>query len=376
MDSVLIDGRTVGGDAPAYVVAEAGANHDGELAKAKRLIDAAAEAGVDAVKFQNYTAERLVTRDAKKYWGDREGTQYETFAQLDVLDREDYLEMAAYANDRDVTYLSTPFDESAVDLLADIGVPAYKVASGDLTHHPLVEYVAQQGKPVILSTGMATIEEVREAVEVIEATGNEQIVLLHCITKYPTPVEHANLRMMETLMTEFDYPVGLSDHTEGTTVPTAAAAMGAALVEKHFTFDTSLETSPDHRLSADTDEMGAIVDQTREVHRAMGSPEKGPVEIERYGVERARRSLVTDRAFEAGDPIRADDLAVKRPGWGIEPKHLWDADEEEWRAAVALAPDTTLTWDDVSVEDGAGDPSGDTTADATDDGEGEADDSA
>lgn len=344
---ITIDGRAIGPDEPAYIIAEAGANHDGDLAKAKRLIDAAVDADADAIKFQNYTAGKLVTKSAKKYWGDRSTTQYETFAELDVLERDDYREMARYAADRGITYLSTPFDADAVDLLADLGVPAYKVASGDLTHHPLLRTVAEQGKPVILSTGMATVEEVREAVGVIEATGNDEVILLHCITKYPTPVEHANLRMMETLMDEFDYPVGLSDHTEGTTVPVAAAAMGAALVEKHFTHDRSLEKSPDHRLSANTEEMADIVTRTRAVHRAMGSRRKGPIELEEEGLEKARRSLVTDRAFAAGDRIRSDDLAVKRPGWGIEPKHLWTVDDERWHAANDLEPDTTLTWDDI-----------------------------
>jgi N-acetylneuraminate synthase/N,N'-diacetyllegionaminate synthase len=348
--SVAVGDRRVGGDRPAYVVAEAGANHDGERAKAKRLVDAAVEAGADAIKFQNYTAEELVTRSARKYWGDRSTTQHETFAALDVLDREDYLEMARYAAERGITYLSTPFDEGAVDLLAEIDVPAYKVASGDLTHHPLLRYVAEQGKPVILSTGMATLPEIREAVDVVESTGNDDLVLLHCITKYPTPVEHANLRMMETLMAEFDYPVGLSDHTEGTTVPTAAAAMGAALIEKHFTFDTSLEKSPDHRLSADTAEMAEIVERTRDVHRAMGRREKGPVEIEAEGLEKARRSLVTARPVAAGERISVDDLTVKRPGWGIEPKRLWDVDEEEWRATADLEADAVVTWDDVRRE--------------------------
>jgi sialic acid synthase SpsE len=361
--TVSIGDRPVGADEPAYVVAEAGANHDGELRKAKRLIEAAAEADVDAIKFQNYTAGKLVTKEAAKYWGDREGTQYETFSELDVLTREEYIEMAAYAADHDLTYLSTPFDEDAVDLLVDLDVPAFKIASGDLTHHPLLSYVAEQGRPVVLATGMATVPEVREAVEVIEAAGNDDIVLLHCITKYPTPIEHANLRMMETLMSEFDYPVGLSDHTEGTTVPVAAAAMGAALIEKHFTYDPSLEKSPDHRLSADTAEMAEIVERTRDVDRAMGQAEKGPIEIERYGVERARRSLVTDRAFEAGERIRSADLTVKRPGWGIEPKQLPRADVDGWRAAEAIESDTTLTWELVDGADrGAESSSGEENA--------------
>lgn len=347
MHPVEIGDRPVGPEEPTYVVAEAGANHDGELSKGKRLIDAAVDAGADAIKFQNYTADKLVTRGAEKYWGDSDTTQYETFSKLDGLDPEDYVEMARYARERDITYLSTPFDRDAVDLLADIGVPAYKVASGDLTHHPLLQYVAEQGRPVILSTGMATVSEIREAVDVVEATGNEAVVLLHCTTDYPTPVEHVNLRMMETLAGEFDYPVGLSDHTLGTTVPTAAAALGAAVLEKHFTFDRSLEKSPDHRLSATTEEMTEIVERTREVHAALGRAEKGPVAVEREGLTKARRSLVTGRAFEAGEGIGAEDLAVKRPGRGIEPKHLWDADDEGWRAARDLDADQVLTWEDI-----------------------------
>lgn len=348
---ITIGDACLGTGEPAYVIAEAGANHDGELRKAKRLIDAAVEADANAIKFQNYTAEKLVTRDAKKYWGDRETTQYETFAELDVLEREDYFEMARYADERDITYLSTPFDEGAVDLLADIGVPAYKIASGDLTYHPLVEYIAEQGKPILLSTGMATLPEIREAVDVIESTGTDDIVLLHCITKYPTPVEHANLRMMETLMEAFDYPVGLSDHTIGTTVPTAAAAMGAAAIEKHLTFDRSLEKSPDHRLSANTEEMADIVERTRDVHAALGASAKGPIEIEKEGLKKARRSLVTGRAFEAGEPIESTDIEVKRPGWGIQPKHLEDLETETWYATSDLEADTVLTWEDVRVED-------------------------
>jgi sialic acid synthase SpsE len=345
---IAIGDRLVGPGKPMYIIAEAGANHDGELKKAKRLIDAADEANADAVKFQNYTAEKLVTQSAKKWWADTSTTQYETYSKLDTLTREENFEMAEYASDTDIPFLSTPFDEEAVDLLEKLGVPAYKIASGDLTHHPLLKYVAELGKPIILSTGMSTLEEVREAVDVIESAGNSQIVLLHCISAYPTPVEDINLGMMQTLMNEFDYPVGLSDHTEGVTVPIAAAAMGAAVLEKHFTYDKTLDKSPDHRLSADVQEMQEIVDRTRDVHAAVGRSMKEPVDIEMETREKARRSLVTVRALEAGDPIDQDDLGVKRPGTGIAPKHLDDVDS--WEAATDLKDDQTLTWDDVIVE--------------------------
>jgi len=345
---IAIGDRLVGPGKPMYIIAEAGANHDGELKKAKRLIKAADEADADAVKFQNYTAEKLVTKSAKKWWSDTSTTQYETYSKLDTLTREDNFKMAEYASNMDIPFLSTPFDEEAVDLLEELGVPAYKIASGDLTHHPLLKYVAELGKPIILSTGMSTLEEVREAVDVIESAGNSQIVLLHCISVYPTPVEDINLGMMQTLMNEFDYPVGLSDHTEGVTVPIAAAAMGAAVLEKHFTYDKTLDKSPDHRLSADVQEMQEIVGRTRDVHAAVGRSTKEPVDIEMETREKARRSLVTVRALEAGDPIDQDDLGVKRPGTGIAPKHLDDVDT--WEAATDLKDDQTLTWDDVIVE--------------------------
>jgi N-acetylneuraminate synthase/N,N'-diacetyllegionaminate synthase len=347
MAELTIGQRSLGDGHPAYIVAEAGANHDGKLERGKRLIDEAVAAGVDAIKFQNYTAENLVTKSATKYWGDRETTQYETFAELDVLDDAEYKELAAYAAEQGVTYLSTPFDYGAVDLLDDIGVPAYKIASGDLTHHPLLEDVASRGKPVILSTGMATVDEIRTALDVIEAQGNTQVCLLHCVTKYPTPIEHANLRMMETLQETFEYPVGLSDHTIGTTVPVAAAAMGAAFIEKHFTFDKDLEKSPDHHLSANTEEMAAIVDRTRDVHAAMGTPDLGPVEVEQEGLEKARRSLVADRAIEAGERLSQAALAVKRPGTGIPPTHYDDADD--WVAARDIDPDEVIEWEDVET---------------------------
>jgi len=344
---IRISGREISNSAPPYIIAEAGANHDGELSNAKRLVDAAVESGADAVKFQNYTAERLVTKTAKKYWGERETTQYETFSHLDSLSDEEYAELADYVDERDITFFSTPFDREAVDLLERLDVPAYKIASGDLTHLPLLRYVAQQGKPMIVSTGMATLDEVKEALKVIHQTGNEDVVLLHCITKYPTPIEHINLNMMRELMERFPNPVGLSDHTLGTTTPIAAAAMDAAVIEKHFTYDKTREKSPDHRLSANVEEMGEIVDATRDVHNAKGSWEKGPIELESEGLEKARRSIVSARSLSEGEQITPDDVAIKRPGYGIHPREYWNMDD--WRVATDVPKDTVLEWDDIET---------------------------
>lgn len=356
MTGLDIDGRVVGPDEPAYVIAEAGANHDGDVEQGKALIDAAAAADADAIKFQTYDADRLVTRSASKYWGDRETTQHETFAQLDVLTDAEFASLARHADEAGITFLSTPFDREAVKLLTDLGVPAFKIASGDLTHHPLLDAIARQGRPVILSTGMATLEEVREAVDVLERGGADELVLLHCTTDYPTDVEDANLETIAALDEAFDYPVGLSDHTMGTTVPTAAAAMGAAVIEKHFTIDRGLETSPDHRLSATPDQMAEIVERTRTVQAAMGRVADGAVASEVEPHAKARRSLVATRAFEPGESVRADSVAVKRPGTGIDPRRYWDlpgADhpewydpsDGEWQTTRAIEADEVLTWD-------------------------------
>jgi sialic acid synthase SpsE len=299
-----------------------------------------------------------VTRSASKYWGDRETTQYETFAKLDVLTDAEFAELAAHADDVGITFLSTPFDHEAVALLDELDVPAYKIASGDLTHHPLLDTIAQQGQPVILSTGMATMAEVREAVEVLERGGVDELVLLHCTTDYPTATPDANLRTMEALDEAFDYPVGLSDHTMGTTVPTAAAGMGAAVIEKHFTIDRGLEKSPDHRLSATPEEMAELVERTIDVQRAMGTVANGPDPSEREAHTKARRSLVTQRALAAGERVTADAVRVKRPGKGIDPRRYWDlpgADppawyepsDRVWVTTRAIDADAVLTWDDL-----------------------------
>lgn len=346
---IRIDGTAVGPGEPMYVVAEAGANHDGELSKAKRLIEAADEANANAVKFQNYTADKLVTRTAKKWWGDTSTPQYETYNKLDTLTRADNVEMADHAANIDITFFSTPFDKDAVDLLSELDVPAYKIASGDLTNHPLLRYTAEQNKPVILSTGMSTLSEIREAVEVIESAGNEQIILLHCVSVYPTPIEDINLGMMQTLMEEFEYPVGLSDHTEGVLVPVAATAMGADLLEKHFTFDKTLDKSPDHRLSADVEEMQEIMTKSRRVHNAVGRKDKEPILSEMETRHKARRSLVAERSFNVGERIEQSDIGIKRPATGIAPKYYWSIDD--WYASRNINADEVLTWHNVDTDE-------------------------
>ena len=283
--SFPIAGRTVGRGQPCYVVAEAGVNHNCDLQLGYKLIETAGAAGADAIKFQSYTASKIATRVAPRYWSepeDPQGTQWDTFAKLDKLSERDFKALLGHARQLGITAFSTPFDDAAVELLKGLDVPAFKIASADLTCHPLLERAARVGKPMILSTGTATLAEVEEALEICRRAGNEEVVLLHCTLKYPCPPEGINLRMMEHLMRAFpEVPVGLSDHSLGISVPQAAVALGACVVEKHYTVDKTLPGSPDHHLSVDPPEMKAMVAGIRTVERALGKARKDVEPLER-----------------------------------------------------------------------------------------------
>lgn len=344
-----IDGRTVGRGHPCYVIAEAGVNHNCDVALGRRLVETAKAAGADAIKFQSYTAGKIATRVAPRYWveaDDPRGTQWDTFDRLDKLPARDFEALLAHARAVGVTAFSTPFDDEAVDWLARLGVPAFKIASADLTCHGLIERAARVGRPMILSTGTSTLAEVEEALEVCRRAGNEQVVLLHCTLKYPCPPEGINLRMMEHLMRAFpEVPVGLSDHSLGIGVPPAAVALGACMIEKHYTVDKTLPGSPDHHLSVDPAEMRAMVEGIRTVEKALGKPVKGlePLEVEAWRY--ARRSVTSAAAIARGTTITRSMLTYKRPGTGISPRHL---ELVVGRVAkVDIPEDTTITWEMV-----------------------------
>ena len=344
-----IGGRTVGQGSPVYVIAEAGVNHNCDPDLGRRLVGAAKEAGADAIKFQSYEAGKIATRVAPRYWTEAEdptGTQWDTFDRLDKLAPSDFAALVEHARGLGITPLSTPFDDEAVDVLAALDLPAMKIASADLTCHPLLERAARLGRPMILSTGTATLGEVEEALEICRRAGNDQVVLLHCTLKYPCPPEGINLRMMEHLMRAFPgVPVGLSDHSLGIAVPTAAVALGAVMIEKHFTVDKTLPGSPDHHLSADPAEMRALVEAVRAVEKALGSGIKGVEPLEREAHLYARRSVTSAVAIPRGTRIERGMLTYKRPGTGISPRFL---DHVVGRVARADIPaDTTLTWDMV-----------------------------
>jgi sialic acid synthase SpsE len=325
MDVVTIGDRPVGAGAPVYIIAEAGSNHDRDLDQARRLIDVAARAGADAVKFQTFRSDLIVAEtttraeylDAVLPPGQ---TMSDLFRQLE-LPREWHAQLAAHARDLGVDFLSTPFDHEAVDLLDAIGVNAFKVATYELWHLPLIRDIASRGKPIICSTGMADLSDVQAAVDVVRATGNEQLILLHCVVNYPPPFAELNLRAIETMRQAFRVPVGWSDHTPGWLAPVIATTLGAAVIEKHFTTDRG-RSGPDHRFALEPDELGEMVRAIRDTEAALGDgiKRRAPAEDDLYVT--ARRSLFAARAIDAGTTIVADDIAILRPGTGLEVRDL------------------------------------------------------
>jgi len=325
MTAVSIAGRRVGSGGRCFLIAEAGVNHNGSPVLAGRLVDAAARAGADAVKFQTFRADLLAGKSAVTARYQRRGAGGETF-QREMLRRlelsaEEHRVLEARCRKRGILFLSTAFDEAGADFLDSLGVPAFKIASGDLTNHPFLSHVARKGKPVILSTGMATLAEVGEAVRVLRRTGNRKLVLLHCVSAYPTNPADVNLRAMDTLRRRFRVPTGYSDHTEALSVPLAAAALGAAVIEKHFTLDRSLP-GPDQRMSIEPEELAAFVRGVREVEASLGDGVKRPAAVERETAAVARRSLAAARDLSSGERLDRSALAVLRPGTGLPPRLL------------------------------------------------------
>ena len=321
-DYIKIARRKISHRHPCFVIAEAGVNHNGDVELAKRLVDVATEAGADAVKFQTFKAERVVSATAPKAEYQLQTTDAAE-SQLDMLRRlelspEAHRELQAYCQERGVLFMSTPFDEESADLLDELGVPVFKIGSGEITNWPFLEYVARKGKPIILSTGMSYLSEVDEAVRVIHDAGCDQLVLLHCVSNYPADPADANLRAMQTMATAFRVPVGYSDHTPGIEVALAAVALGACVIEKHFTLDKSLP-GPDHRASLEPNELHALVHGIRTVEKAIGYGIKQPKPSELDLMRAGRRSLVARSRIEIGQVINRNMLDVKRPGTGIPP---------------------------------------------------------
>jgi sialic acid synthase SpsE len=320
---IEIGGRRVGSGHPAYVIAEAGANHNRDLDLARQLIDVAAEAGADAVKFQTYSGATLYSSRTPKFAYLKDDRTPQELLEAISLPREWQPLLAEHAGARGIAFLSTPFDHAAVDQLVEVGVPAIKIASFELVDLPLIEHAAASGLPMILSCGMASYGEIEDALSAVRRAGNEQVALLRCASLYPAPAEIMNLRAMATMRRAFGVPVGLSDHSEGIAVALGAAGCGMELLEKHYTVDRSLE-GPDHPFALEPDELRALIAGVRAVEAALGDGIlNGPSEPEAGEMYKlARRSVIAARDIAKGTVITAEMLTVKRPGWGIAPKHL------------------------------------------------------
>lgn len=311
----------------AYVIAEAGINHNGSLALARRLVDAAKKAGADCVKFQTFVSGNLVSHSAQKAEYQKESTGH-TESQLDMLTKlelsfSDFTSLSEYSESVGIRFLSTPFDLDSIAFLDTLDMPFWKIPSGEVTDLPYLLAIAKTRKPVVMSTGMCRMGEIRDAMEALCANGTPQITLLHCNTEYPTPLEDVNLRAMLTMKDRFGVDVGYSDHTMGIDVAVSAVAMGAVVIEKHLTLDRDME-GPDHRASAEPDEFAAMVRSIRNIETALGSGRKEPGASEQRNMNIVRKSIVARCSIHRGDVLTEDTITTKRPGNGISPMRWFE----------------------------------------------------
>lgn len=304
-----------------YIIAEAGVNHNGSFELACRLVDAAKAAGADCIKFQTFKSKNLVSGNAQKAEYQKsttgEGSQIDMLKKLE-LSYEEFLKLKDYCDEADICFLSTPFDFESIDFLNSLEMPFWKIPSGEITNYPYLVALAKTYKPVVMSTGMCEMQEIEAAIKVLRDNGAGEIKLLHCNTEYPTPFEDVNLKAMETLREEFGLDVGYSDHTKGIEVPVAAVALGATIIEKHFTLDRNME-GPDHKASLEPDELAGMVSAIRHIESALGSGDKIPSPSEKKNIPIARKSIVAKTSIKAGEIFTENNITVKRPGTGISP---------------------------------------------------------
>ena len=349
MDKLNLNGHLVGAGELPYVIAEIGANHNGDMNLARQLIDAAKSCGANAAKFQSWSESSLISKaeyarnssyeDKKKHFGSLE-------AMVDAykLTLAQHKEVSAYCHEVGIDFLSSGFSPEEVDMLDELEVPAFKIASMDINHLPLLEYVASKGKAVILSTGMATLGEIERALHVLRQNGSGPVALLHCISIYPPDYNDIHLMNISMLQRVFDVPVGFSDHSLGTSIPLAAIALGACIIEKHFTLDKNME-GWDHWISAEPDELRVIAQEGRNVFAALGSAVRTVSDAEMEKRKKFRRRIVVKRAMKQGEAIRLGDLDYKRPGNGIHPdEYIYVIGRS---VARDVEPDDELEWSDL-----------------------------
>ncbi len=310
-----------------FIIAEAGVNHNGSLELAKKLVDSAVIAKVDAVKFQTFKATNIASKFTQKAVYQKENTgndesQLEMIKKLE-LSFDEFRELNEYCNNQNIMFLSTPFDHESIDFLKELGMETWKIPSGEITNLPYLIKIAKLNKPIILSTGMCTLIEIENALKVLKENGAVDIKVLHCTTEYPTPFSDVNLKAMETIKNKFNVEVGYSDHTKGIEVPIAAVAMGAKIIEKHFTLDNNME-GPDHKASLEPEELKAMVDAIRNIEAAIGTGLKEPANSEIKNINIARKSIIAKQDIKAGEVFTEENLAVKRPGDGISPMRWFE----------------------------------------------------
>lgn len=320
---IKINNKIIGSNSPVFIIAEAGVNHNGDLEMAKKLIEKATVCGVDCVKFQTFKAERVVTKNAPKAKYQL-GTTDKIESQLDMLRKlelrpEDHAKLKTYAEKLGLVFLSTPYNFEDIDLLENIGVLAYKVASGQIVEHPFLRKIAKTSKPIFLSTGMSTLAEIDTALKNIYREGNDMVILLQCTTNYPSMIEDANLRVIQTLQSTFGTLVGYSDHTIGDEAAIVAVALGAKVIEKHFTLDKSLP-GPDHSSSMPPQELKSLVEKIRRAEASLGKAQKEPTQAERENIVGMRRSIVASRKIRKGEMIAEENITFKRPATGLSPE--------------------------------------------------------
>jgi N,N'-diacetyllegionaminate synthase len=310
------------------IIAEAGVNHNGDINIAKKLVDAAVEAGADIIKFQTYKTENLVTSNAEQAEyqiinsNKKDNSQFEMLKRLE-LSEDKFIELQAYCKMKNITFLSTPFDLESIDFLNKIELPFWKIPSGEITNYPYLLKIARTKKPVVLSTGMCTVQDIELAIDVLNKNGSEDIKILHCNTQYPTPLEDVNLYAIDFLRERLQKEVGYSDHTQGIEVALAAVALGATIIEKHFTLDRNME-GPDHKASLEPHELKQMIFLIRNIEVSLGSRYKTPTQSEIKNMKIARKSIVAKKCIHIGEMFTEDNITTKRPGTGINPMH-WES---------------------------------------------------
>jgi N,N'-diacetyllegionaminate synthase len=341
---ILVGPKVIGFGSRVFVIAEIGLNHNGSVGEARKLIDAAAEAGADAVKFQSFRVDRLLvsSRDRYAQQTDGEESTYQMLRRYE-LSWEDQEKLKRHADERGVLFMSTPFDEESADFLDSLGVPLFKIASSDITHVPLLRHVASKDKPILLSTGMSFLSEVADAIWNLKSAGAKEILLMHCVSSYPASPKDMNLRALQTLQSYFELSVGLSDHSEGILLSLVAVALGAVVIEKHFTLDKTA-AGPDHKSSIDPAELKQLVKSLQEVEASLGDGRKRPANTEEESRLFGRRSIVAAVDIRIGETIAPWMLTCKRPGSGLEPRFLEKV--IGMTARRNLGKDTILQWED------------------------------